>query len=131
MLTWMWRIALAVVLVLVAHVRPAHSCSCAYEPATIWPVNGAIGIPLNARITAHLFSTQTLTVTLRDGTGATVPLVFPPRPLLPDQVDERILVGTPSAALVPNTTYTITAQDPYRPDVVATFTTGSLGTRAV
>ena len=126
MLRAMWRIALAATLALVADVRPADSCSCAYEPAEIWPVHGATGVPLNARITVRLSSTQNLTVTLRDGTGATVPLMFPPRPALPDWVEVAILVGTPSAALAPNTTYTITAQDQYRPDVVATFTTGTI-----
>ena len=75
----MWRMAIAATLALVVDVRPADSCSCAYEPAEIWPVQGATDVPLNARITVRSISTQNLTVTLRDETGATVPLVFTER----------------------------------------------------
>lgn len=120
----MRSLALAVLLALVAHARPADACSFAYEPAEIWPKHGATDVPLNARITVRLLSPQNLTVTLEDGTGASIPLTFPPRLPLPDAVDAMILIGTPASPLAANTTYTITARDEFRPDVRATFTTG-------
>lgn len=121
----MWRRALAVLLALVADAKPSVACSCAYEPARIWPVDGATNVPLNTRITVRLLSTQELTITLRDEGGALVPLTLPPPPVGFDPIEYTLAFATPMATLSPNTAYTITAQDKYRPDVVATFTTGS------
>ena len=120
----MWRLTLAVALALVVDTRRADACSCAYEPAQIWPKDGDTGVPLNARITVRLLQTQRLSVTLEDAEGNVVPLVVPPRPPLPDAVENVYFIAAPSAPLRPNTTYRVTARDEYRPDVFATFTTG-------
>ncbi len=124
MLDDMWRIALAVAVALVVDARAADACSCAFPEPRISPANGAVDVPIDAKLIVRFAIADSIIVSLRDASGAGVALTTDIR--RPYGLYDGVTVfATPAAPLAANTTYTVTAHRTDAMETITSFRTGS------
>lgn len=112
-------LVLAAVSIVATPSRDASACSCALEAPRISPADGAVDVPINARVFMSFGFQQTVAVELREvGTGTVVPLTVESH----ERFTGMWLSAAPTVALAPNTTYEVVvdSQVPTR----STFLTG-------